>query len=933
MVLATLFIYSMSVSLAYGALQRGHDRNMVSNKIDSLHIPFIQNKGQIKDKNVKFYARTFAGTVFISGHGEIVYSLPQTGSQNGLKGSVIKEKFLGASISELNGKGKTATRVNFFKGKDSSSWRINVPAYDLVEFGQLYKGIDLKLKAFGNNVEKLFFVKPGEDPTSVRVRLDGLEYLKITENGDLEAGTGCGPISFTKPLAYQENSDKKLYVEINYCLDADRKEYSFEVGKYDKTKELVIDPLLASTFLGGGTADVAYSLACDKIGNVFVVGSTASADFPSTVGAFDVDNDGMGDIWISKLDSTLESLLASTFLGGSSCDMGYGISTDSIGNVFLAGETWSQDFPTTPGAYASNRSSNSSEAHVFVSKLDSDLQNLLASTFVGTTDSIQNSLVSMYPYWLCSLFIDVDDNVCVGGSDPTSGFSNSTPVIYDTKWVGACGYVAKLDNILENLLGASCTGEVIKSVAADLNGNIFVAGSASPSATSDVFVGKFNSDLTTLVASIVFGGANGDDYANCVTVDNNGDVFTAGETFSSDFPTTSNVADGTYNGNGDIFISKLDGNLVGLEASTFIGGQHSREGLNSMVLDANGDVYAGGYAPWDDFPTTPNAYKPTKTGHGAGFIVKLTSNLQSLLVSTFLDGAEHDYIFSIAVDKLGDVYAAGMTYSSDFPTTGYDTTYNGDQDAFVSKLDAALSGGAGTSNLTGTWNWIESSAWNSCDPNWQPENDTITITQDGDNIELVKEGVTFRGTLVGSSCTLPATYVKSGGDVDETLTITFSSISSGSGTSNWTWTSGPTVCNGGSDFTVTKQASDTVTGSGGGGGGGGCFIATAAYGSPMEKRVAILKNFRDTCLLPCSLGRIFVRVYSKYSPPLAQFIAKHETLRAVVRIGLLPLVAVSFSTIHFGPVVTLSLLVGLVVLPIFLVSFYRRKAQSHKADS
>lgn len=109
---------------------------------------------------------------------------------------------------------------------------------------------------------------------------------------------------------------------------------------------------------------------------------------------------------------------------------------------------------------------------------------------------------------------------------------------------------------------------------------------------------------------------------------------------------------------------------------------------------------------------------------------------------------------------------------------------------------------------------------------------------------------------------------------------------------------------------------------------GGCFIATAVFGSPMEAHVTILKNFRDNYLLPCGLGRSFVRTYYKYSPPVAHFIAKHEMLKATVRISLLPLVAVSYSTLHFGPTITLILLVVFLVTPVFLVSFYRRKART-----
>jgi hypothetical protein len=116
------------------------------------------------------------------------------------------------------------------------------------------------------------------------------------------------------------------------------------------------------------------------------------------------------------------------------------------------------------------------------------------------------------------------------------------------------------------------------------------------------------------------------------------------------------------------------------------------------------------------------------------------------------------------------------------------------------------------------------------------------------------------------------------------------------------------------------------TDDGDGGGGSNCFIATAAYGSCMEPHVMILKDFRDTYLIPCALGRTFVRIYYKYSPQLAQFISRHDMLKAVVRISILPLVGISYAALHLGPVVTLTMSVVLLMTPIFLVSFCRRKA-------
>ncbi len=109
------------------------------------------------------------------------------------------------------------------------------------------------------------------------------------------------------------------------------------------------------------------------------------------------------------------------------------------------------------------------------------------------------------------------------------------------------------------------------------------------------------------------------------------------------------------------------------------------------------------------------------------------------------------------------------------------------------------------------------------------------------------------------------------------------------------------------------------------GGGEGCVIATVAHGSPMENHVSVLKDFRDTYLVHCTLGRILIKTYNKYSPPLAHFIAKHEILKATVRLGLLPLVAFSYTALHFGITITVCGVLLILALPVFLISVYRRR--------
>lgn len=269
--------------------------------------------------------------------------------------------------------------------------------------------------------------------------------------------------------------------------------------------------LMAGTYLGGSGGDGAAKIALDGAGNVFVTGSTDSADFPTLAGAFDETYNGQGDVFVSKLDAGLKNLLASTYLGGAnSSDGGADIAVDGSGAVFLVGTTVERsgnDFPVTAGAFDTSFNGGSD---VFVSKFDSGLNRLLASTYIGG-------------YWfegINSLVIDSSGNIFIAGSTGANeGGSDfpTTPGAYNTTFNKG---VNKYD-------------------------------------VYDAFISKFNSTLSNLLYSTFIGGTNRDN-ATAIALDSSGKIVIAGNTNSSDYPTTTGAYDTTWNGGGDVFVSKLE---------------------------------------------------------------------------------------------------------------------------------------------------------------------------------------------------------------------------------------------------------------------------------------------------------------------------------------------------------------------------------------
>lgn len=861
-----------------------------------IQVPFIKNEGQIKSDDVKFYVQTFNGTVYVTGKGELLYTILNTkdylgvedyllpdGSFSGRDAFALKETPLTDKLPQVNGLESSPTAVNYFIGDNPKDWRSNIQSYNLITLGEVWPGITVNLKANSKNIEKLFIINPDGSPASIRFSVEGAEELSSNQTGEIEIKTKRKSIGFTHPVAYQEINGNRKSVEVSFRL-IDKTTYGFMVGDYDKTIPLIIDPLLSSTFIGGFGTEFARGVAIDPVnGNVFVAGYSAGVFvFVPGVGfvqqnnfpvaplppqqplPYDSSYNGANDVVVCKLNPTLTTLIASTFLGSAAGDAAFGIALDNQGNVFVAGYA-GPGFPILTdkaGATAFDTSFNGPNPigpppvfiDCFVSKLNNSLSALLASTYIGGTGPVGEGITG--------IAIDDSNNVFVCGytdSDlfPTTGgptYQNGASSV-NFNGGGLDAFVAKFNNNLSGYVASKpndfyYAGIFVGGAGSDVPNaiaintfddadNVYITGFTTPPpagpafpttggvwdtsiASADAFVAQFSNDLRTLRASTFLGGNNGAEVATAITLgpflEGQPTVYVAGTTSSPDFPVTSNSTpywnpySATQPGLGsqDIFITRLRSNLTGpLINSTWIGGVDTETVYSISTGGSNNNIYICGTAESSDFPTTPDAFAITNTG-GAGdvFVSYFNETLSILNASTMVGGQFLDAAYCIRPDNTGNmifVGVAGDNIYPTWPTTGtsiaYDTSYNGSGDIFVTRI---------TNDLTGGFSGIPQ-------PTSPPS-------------ETVSEG---EGIIAGSSS---LAYL---------------------------------------DANAFKQS---------------CFIATAVYGNPMHPNVVTLRNFRDKYLLTNKLGSRFVNWYYRTSPPVAEYL-KHTPLQAsAVRCALTPIV-------------------------------------------
>jgi len=682
------------VGVQFGHAVESHD-NGPERRLDSMsRTRFVENTGQLQRRQVSYYADVSQGTVFVLEDGSLAYLLATgTGVEDNGARCLFREVVGNTPVSVPQGTGQLPAGINVFRGSDQSRWRTGIPTFRAVSLGEVRPGVRLELVAREHNVEKRFHIRPGADPEGITVAVEGADHLSVTAEGELEVHTSLGPVRFTAPLACQDEDGRRTAVPISYRIENQR--YGFNVGDYDTTRDLLIDPLLASTFLGGANGDIAFAMTVDTNGNVYVAGSSLSTDFPVTPTAYGTNHVGGRDVVITKFNPGLTEVLASTYIGGDANDEAFGVCLDTNGALYVTGTTKSTNYPSL-GGYQTTLAGGQD---VFVSKLDSSLTNLIASTLVGGNgDDYANGIG-----------VGRNDDIYIAGETSSSNFP-TTPTAYDPAFnqsgSGIDCFVARLNGALSELPASTFLGDtsddVANGIAVDPTGGVWVAGgtmssnfptTANSYDTShnggwDAFVSKLDANLSNLVASTFIGSTN-QDTAYSLDLDGAGNVYTAGSSYSAGFPTTP----GAYDTNGltfanQGFVSKLDSGLTNLLASTLLG----RLVVNmDLTMAPESAVYVAGSTHATDFPTTGGAHDRTHNGSADVFVSRFDPDLSTLQASTYHGGAAIDNTWAVALDRSNNVYVVGETYSSDFPTVhAHDPSYNLNADGFVSRFDPNL---------------------------------------------------------------------------------------------------------------------------------------------------------------------------------------------------------------------------------------------------
>jgi hypothetical protein len=613
---------------------------------------FMENRGQVNPE-VHYYTQARGLALGFTPQGPIFGLTPGAGQSKAARRQVMVRmtpKGMNPKTALVPGE-MQAGKVNYFLGPDPKRWRTEIPTYQAVVYREAYPGIDLKFYGTGRQLEYDIIVRPGADFRQVKFQYSGVQSLRITSAGDLALKFPQGGVLVQKkPVVYQEIAGQRVALEGKFRLEpqAAKPTFGFEVAAYNPDYPLVIDPVL----------------------------------------------------------------LYSSYLGGSGFDAGKGIALDAAGNIYVAGETTSTDFPRLNPYQAEYPGWQC----VFVTKFDPQGNSLIYSTYLGGSDRES---------YCNGIAVDNNGSACVTGYTYATDFPTKVPYQADHQG-NQCIFVTKFnaqgnDLVYSTYLGGGGNNSAW-GIAVDKDGNAYIAGQSdgdfptTPSAFQPVYgggnwdavVAKFNAAGSDLMYATFLGGEE-IDRGGGIAVDAAGHAYVTGHTTvaaSNNFPTTAGVTQPNPIGSlysVDAFVTKLNAEGSALVYSTFLGGTNIYDAGTTygrgIAVDAAGNAYVTGSTDaTSNFPIK-NAAQPTPGGGISdhftdAFVTAYNPMATDYLFSTYLGGSNYDYATAIAVFTGSGghsyVHVTGDTISINFPTKypiQASLTPGGQYDTFVSKID------------------------------------------------------------------------------------------------------------------------------------------------------------------------------------------------------------------------------------------------------
>jgi hypothetical protein len=484
---------------------RKNDQTRILETYGSLPLSFEQNQGQ-SAAQVKFLARGSAYNIFltedetviklplsensapagtmkaeeVSRENRLQEDLPVAAAQRETKklsvssAAVLRIKLVGSQRpAQIRGVDQQAFKSNYFIGRESANWRTEIPNFAKVHYERVYDGVDMIFYGAQRQLEYDFQIAAGANPQKITMAFAGAQRLRLDAKGDLILSVGGKEIRQRKPVAFQEMNGRKQTVAVRYMRKG-KTHIGFQLGRYDKSKPLVIDPVLVySTYLGGLGSETAAAIDVDASGSAYVTGTTNSFDFPlvNPIPPGPVNQRG---IFIAKFNPTGTALAYSSVVRtGFSSDTVSDIKVDSSGHAYVTGETSSPTFPIV-NAF---QPVLAGAIDAFLMKLSPGGSSLLYSTYLGGSDSDRAN----------SLAIDGGDNAIIAGVTNSPNFP------------------------------------VANALQPAING------------FNNAFVTKFNPAGSAFVYSTYLGGSNSDT-ALGIAADGAGNVYVTGQTRSGDFP-------------------------------------------------------------------------------------------------------------------------------------------------------------------------------------------------------------------------------------------------------------------------------------------------------------------------------------------------------------------------------------------------------------